>query len=247
MNMNHKRLSNTLLLIGLVFLALFCLVALGVHEKSSWVKHFDFYWIHVIQSHITAGKTAFSIKFTELGNMRLVIALTILLAGWLFYKRRYADGLWLGGTVLFCAAIATKLLKDAFDRERPHYHQLIAKASESFPSGHATGTTVFYGLLALVFFLAARQLWKKLIIAAAGLVWIVSILVSRVYLGVHFPTDVLAGFCFGMASVFISISVYIHLREPLHRMLEKWRLHDKSIEESGIRQRRLVIGRKSGK
>lgn len=230
--MNRKKQSNTLLTIGLVFLALFCVIALGVHENTSWIRSFDRYWISIFQSDITAGKTAFIKIFTELGNIRLVIVLTILLVIWLFWKRRIADGLWLGGTVLFCGVIATKLLKKAFDRERPHVHQLIKKTSESFPSGHATGTTVFYGLLALAFILAVGALWKKFVIGFIAVLWIGSILISRVYLGVHYPTDVLAGFCFGTASVFISVSVYMHAQQPLHNLLEKWRLHDTSTDDS---------------
>jgi len=224
-----RKLSNSLLLIGLLFLALFCVICMGVAGKSAWIQSFDLYWIDAIQSHISTGKTNAIIWITELGNMRLVIVLTILIAIWLFIKRRFADGLWFGGTILFCGAIATKLLKGAFDRERPHFHQLVSKTSESFPSGHATGTTVFYGMLALAFILVTTALWKKIVIGTVALAGILFILVTRIYLGVHFPTDVLAGFCLGMASVFISVSVYLHMQQPLRRLLQRWHLKDKSI------------------
>jgi len=230
-----KRKSNALLLIGLIFLAIFCIICLGVVQKANWIETFDLFWIDSIQSHISSGTTSFILLATELGNIRLVIILTILIVIFLFVKKRFADGLWFGGTILFCGAIATKLLKSAFDRERPQFHQLVTKTSESFPSGHATGTTVFYGMVALALFLILRTVWKRVLIGFVAICFILFILVTRIYLGVHFPTDVLAGFCFGSASVFISISVYLHMREPLHHLLEKYHLKDKSIKKNSER------------
>ncbi|WLV24965.1 phosphatase PAP2 family protein [Aciduricibacillus chroicocephali] len=225
-----RKQSNSLLLIGLVFLALFCIICFGVVTNSAWVKTFDLYWIDAIQSHISSGTTSFILVATELGNMRLVIALTIVIAIVLFIKKRFADGLWFGGTILFCGAIATKLLKSAINRDRPEFHQLVSKTSESFPSGHATGTTVFYGMIALALFLAARTVLKRVVIGLVAFCFIWFILATRIYLGVHFPTDVLAGFCFGSASVFISISVYLYARKPLHNLLIKFNLKDESLK-----------------
>src|SRR5699024_8515887 len=112
----------------------------------------------------------------------------------LFIKRKFTEGLWFGGTILFCAAIGGKILKKLFDRDRPMFLQLIEKSNESFPSGHATATTIFYGFIGVVLILAVNQLWKKVMIGFVMMAWIGFILFTRIYLGVHFPTDVLAGF-----------------------------------------------------
>src|SRR5690625_7531237 len=80
-----------------------------------------------------------------------------------------------------------KILKEMFDRERPQFMQLVERSTESFPSGHATATTIFYGLIGLVIVLAATKAWKKFVAGFISLAWIVFILVTRVYLGVHFP------------------------------------------------------------
>src|SRR5690625_3430952 len=165
---------------------------------------------------------------TELGNIRLIIVLTIIIALVLFFKRRYAEGLWLGGTVLFCAAVMGKILKETFDRERPQFLQLVKRSTESFASGHATATTILYGLMGLVIVLAATKAWKKFVAGFITLAWIVFILVTRVYLGVHFPTDVIAGFLYGMASVFLSVGVYLIAQEPLRQLLGKMKLNDQS-------------------
>lgn len=214
--------------IGGLFLLLFGAVSFGVYNESSWVHSLDMNFIGKIQSNVNEEKTALLTLLTEVGNIRLVIMLTIILSLILFIKRWYAAGLWFGGTILFCAAIGTKILKEVFNRTRPDIMQLIEKTSESFPSGHATSTTIFYGLLGLAFILVTTHVWKKIVIGFVTLVIIGFILISRIYLGVHFPTDVIAGFLYGIASVLISVGVYQRLAQPLQQWLKKLGLADQS-------------------
>lgn len=220
--MKSRRLTPAPFLItGIIFLLLFGGIAWGVFFESSWIRSFDLSWIERIQGSISEGKTSFIMKATELGSMKVVIALTIIICIVLFFKRKFTEGFWFGGTILFCAAIGGKVLKKLFDRDRPEFIQLIEKTNESFPSGHATATTIFYAFIGMVLILAVAQLWKKVIIGFITLVWIGFILYTRIYLGVHFPTDVLAGFLYGLAVVFISVGVYLRMRQPLHRMFKQ--------------------------
>lgn len=220
--------SKSFILIGICCLILFGIIGWGVAAESGWVNSLDMAVIHMIQSDVSQGKTALLTILTELGNIRLVIVLTIILSIILFIKKRYAEGLWFGGTILFCAAIGTKLLKVAFDRSRPEFLQLVEKTTESFPSGHATSTTIFYGFLGLVLILLTAKLWKKVVVVLVTLIFIGFILVTRIYLGAHFPTDVIAGFLYGVASVFISIGVYQLTLQPLRHILQKIGLKDQS-------------------
>src|SRR5690625_4103616 len=118
--MKGKRQVTSLhILIGFIFLMMFSIIGWGVYTDNYWIETFDLWVIDVIQSNITGAKTAVISVLTEVGNIRLVVVLTIFLCIILFWKKWYAMGLWLGGTVLFCAAILTKGLKKIFDRERP--------------------------------------------------------------------------------------------------------------------------------
>src|SRR5699024_5066964 len=225
---DYKQATRPLFMAGLLFLVLFMIIGWGVGTKSSWVEAFDMYGIDHIHRFVAPSLTAFVKVATELGNIRLVIPVTIILVLILFFKKRFAEGLWLGGTILFCGAISTKVLKKLIDRDRPEFLQLITKTNESFPSGHTIATTIFYGLLGLVLLLAVRELWKKWVIALITMAWILFIMVSRIYLGVHYPTDVLAGFLFGAASVSLSVGVYLIAEEPLRHLLAKWKLQDQS-------------------
>lgn len=227
--MNTRKIPTlSLFALGFLFLLLFGILAYGVNSDSPWIKSFDMFWINHIQAFVSSGLTNFLKIATELGNIRLIIGLTIIIAVVLFVKKRFADGLWFGGTILFCGVILTKILKKMFDRDRPDFLQLVEKTSESFPSGHATGTTIFYGFIGMLVLLGSVKIGKMILAGLITFLWIFFIMASRIYLGVHFPTDVLAGFFFGIASVFISIATYVHVREPLKEFLEKFHLKDQS-------------------
>ncbi|GLB61118.1 phosphatase PAP2 family protein [Cytobacillus sp. NCCP-133] len=94
-------------------------------------------------------------------------------------------------------ALFNILLKLIFKRERPDIMPLIEAQGFSFPSGHSMGSFIFYGSLAyIIIHLARSRRWK----AAWSLLlscFIIAIGISRIYLGVHFPSDVIAGFAAG--------------------------------------------------
>ncbi|MCM3742309.1 phosphatase PAP2 family protein [Oceanobacillus luteolus] len=236
-----KKLPSSLfILIGLLCFIMFGMMSWGVHIEISWLQSLDLAIIEAVQSNITTSKTAILSTLTEIGNIRLVIGLTIILVLFLFFKKWYATGLWLGGTILFGAAILTKIIKKVVDRERPDILPLMEKTTESFPSGHATAATVFYGIIGLAIILLMRGLWKRIVIGFITLGLIGFILVTRIYLGVHYPTDVIAGFLYGASVVFVSFGVYCKLSLLLRHVLERFGLADQSelfSEDSVLEQR----------
>lgn len=100
------------------------------------------------------------------------------------------------------------VLKLVLHRRRPlgRTVQTLGVPSYSFPSGHAFGTVIFYGLFAYLDF---RYLGQPLadIIAGLLILFIIFIGVSRVYLGAHYPSDVLAGWLLGLISLFAVIAL----------------------------------------
>ena len=136
------------------------------------------------------------IVLSDLGSGYLfgaVVMLALLTLG--FYRR------WLEAAGLFIclngALVLNVLLKHLFERGRPELFRVVEASGYSFPSGHAMVSLCFYGLLA---FLAARRLscWRwRIAVAAAAVLLVGAIGVSRVYLGVHYPTDVAAGYMAG--------------------------------------------------
>ena len=131
---------------------------------------------------------------TTLGYYTVVLPLLAAVSG-VFYLKG-----WRLSAVMLCVSTAggmllTTVLKNAFRRTRPEVIDVAGYAPDSFsyPSGHATIAVGFYGALALIlaYRLRGPARWA---VVAAGVLLVLLIGFSRLYLGVHYPTDVLAGF-----------------------------------------------------
>lgn len=134
---------------------------------------------------------------TALGGTAVVAIVTLLGVLAFAFHRRYRHALVMGGAVLL-ATLSSDLTKAFFDRPRP---DLVPHGSYvysgSFPSGHSTLAAATYLTLAmLVASLEPRRRTKALAYGLAVVV-LVGVGLSRVYLGVHWPSDVLAGWCLG--------------------------------------------------
>lgn len=136
---------------------------------------------------------------TALGGIAFSILLTATIAVFLWLKRMYA-AMWLVLAATLSGIAVSLLLKSMFARPRPQLVPHLAFTfTSSFPSGHAMlSTTVFLTLGALLGrFVPARVLKAYFLLVAIALSALVGL--SRVYLGVHYPTDVLSGWAAGMA------------------------------------------------
>jgi membrane-associated phospholipid phosphatase len=128
----------------------------------------------------------------------------------LLVARRFRDAVWADVTLLGIHLV-TGVLKEAFDRPRPHEGSAVAlPASVSFPSGHAAGAVVTFGVVAAL----AAERWP----ARQTWIWTLAVLLalavgaSRVVLDVHYVTDVLAGWCLGLAWLAAALLVRDALR-----------------------------------
>ena len=141
---------------------------------------------------------------TQLGNWWTVVGVTLAGALLLFYRGKK----W-GALTLLIATFTGRglviLQKDYFARLRPEEHlRLVEVSYQSFPSGHANSSMIFYLTLALI--LASGTKWRGIAVACAlvltGLVGL-----SRVMLGVHWPSDVVGGWAFGLLWVLMTLKL----------------------------------------
>jgi undecaprenyl-diphosphatase len=143
----------------------------------------------------------------------LGVATAVVFLVLLWRRHRRLAGAWiaaLAGTVLINSA-----LKSWFQRERPlHDHGFVVEHSYSFPSGHASGSMVFYGMLAYVLLVLCPPRWHRaIVVAAVAMITLVGI--SRILLQVHYFSDVMAGYATGLAWVTLCAGTaeYVRLRE----------------------------------
>ncbi|MFZ5597394.1 MAG: phosphatase PAP2 family protein [Bacillota bacterium] len=153
---------------------------------------------------------------TMLGSPGVIAVLVIAAAAALLLSGRPP-----GEPILLIAAasgsmIINELLKVAFHRPRPEVEQLVHAAGYSFPSGHSMTGMAFFGALAYLLWTYRSPAFVRRVIAAFLLLLAFFIGVSRIYVGVHFPSDVLGGFAAGGAWLAVCITAWRYL--PVRRV-----------------------------
>jgi membrane protein DedA with SNARE-associated domain/membrane-associated phospholipid phosphatase len=150
-----------------------------------------------LHAHATPPLTTFFLIVTALGSIEAMVLLGVIVAAILAWGRRWVFlGSWLAAVA--GSAVLNHLLKVLFARPRPHFeHPLLVETSYSFPSGHAMESFVVYGMLAYFAVLALRS-WESRVAAVFGAALLVVLIgFSRMYLGAHYLSDVLAGYAAG--------------------------------------------------
>ncbi|MDE2299673.1 MAG: phosphatase PAP2 family protein [Burkholderiales bacterium] len=201
----HARLSPTSYLglrlsLGVAVIVgtawLFCGVAGDVVDRDPLTR-VDAVLAQWLQDHAVAPLTALALAVSHAHDAAPVILATALLCTFLAWRRQYA---WMLITMLTVPGgmLLNWGLKLAFQRPRPTVSAYAqALQSYSFPSGHTVAATLFYGLLAVYLVSVARTWTRRVTVVWLALACIVVVAFSRVYLGVHYLSDVLAAMAVG--------------------------------------------------
>jgi undecaprenyl-diphosphatase len=186
------------------------LSALGALLFFAWIAEemleggtarFDSTVTSAVHVHASAPLTAVMKGLTVLGSSAAMTPLAILTLIYC-YVRRHFHALKTLAATFGGALILEFLLKQIFHRPRPvPFFDLPAPASFSFPSGHALFSFCFFAGIAALVSPGLARLEAKLALWAVAVALILGIGMSRIYLGVHYPSDVLAGYAAGIVWV----------------------------------------------
>jgi len=169
---------------------------------------------HWLIERRSPGLTAVLTACTTIGSSPVLVTVALGLAVWLGVGHRRREALLVAGTTLG-ALILSPVLKDIIERVRPGDEHLVLVNSWAYPSGHSLTSTAVIGVLTTLAASRAPSRAARAAVAAAGVCLVVAVGVSRVYLGVHWPTDVLAGWLIGALWLAISLLVYDRGRVPV--------------------------------
>ncbi|MBT9537290.1 MAG: bifunctional DedA family/phosphatase PAP2 family protein [Nitrospirae bacterium] len=178
--------------------------------------YLDFRIQRFIEGVITPDVTRFMVDITNWGGVYLIVLVTGAAALYLLYKRYwwelFAFFLVTGGgeTVLF-------LLKHLFHRPRPT-QQLVMAYGYSFPSGHTFSAVVLYGFLIYMTWKLVKSEALRFIIFSIAILLIILVGISRIYLNVHWLTDVLGGYAAGFAWLTFSIVMVNTIKQYYRRV-----------------------------
>ncbi len=158
-------------------------------------------WLHEIGRDLTA-----------LGGIAVMVLVILAVAGFLFFERKYR-AVWLVLAASLSGLVLSGTLKYAFDRPRPSLvPHLSAVYTSSFPSGHSMISAVVYLTLGALLARTVEDRWTRFYCMALAIVVTGLVGISRVYMGVHYPTDVLAGWTAGGAWAVLCWIIAGHLQ-----------------------------------
>lgn len=195
--MTTKRRASAIF-VFVVCTVLFLLLAFMIFADRLNLPAIDNAVVRSIHAEATPNSIA---TFSILTNFGLDWLWIVVVIGviWLILRRRWRYlMIWLFGSI--GGQLVNELIKAAFNRARPIFDVPFSVALRaSFPSGHAMMSTILYGLLAYLLLRQTRPVLLRALLITATLCWVGLIGFSRVFLGVHYPGDVIGGFLAGGA------------------------------------------------
>ena len=193
----------------LLFICFIIFIVILENVLDAEIASFDSYIYHTISSFKTNTFTNVLKVITMFGSAEVLIGITVILFMLLKNKK---VGACIAFNLIIIGAI-NQVLKLLVQRPRPEGFRLIEETGYSFPSGHSMASTAFYGLMIYLVFKNVKNKTAKTIICALLGLLIILIGMSRIYLGVHYASDVIAGFVLSIAYLVVYITMIVKLIE----------------------------------
>ncbi|MBH0166715.1 phosphatase PAP2 family protein [Fictibacillus sp. 7GRE50] len=180
-------------------LSLFILIFVSLSfYSSSFITTFDSSLREQVLALRTEWLNEMVLAITHLGDAKVLAGLCLIGAIVLIIMKQIRNSLLLIGSILVSYGL-NLLVKSMFQRERPQDYRLLEEDGYSFPSGNAMVGTSFYLFAAVLLYQRYQKRW--ILVTGAILPFLLGL--SRVYVGVHYPSDILAGFALGIVLVII--------------------------------------------
>lgn len=211
--LNVKKNISFPLLVAALSLTGFATIALSVSDNQ--IHNFDDTLIMSIQGLESPGMTQWMEFFTWIGSGLPVVFITIISMIVLYVFLRHRRELLFLACVIAGSALLNTLLKLVFQRARPTIHRIIEASGYSFPSGHSMAAFSLYGGLAFLIWKHVPTVTGRVLMIIASAVFILTIGISRIYLGVHYPSDIVGGYF--LSGCWLSTCIWFY-RRHLERM-----------------------------
>ncbi len=189
----NSKIKVTIFLI-LSILSVLCFTVVAFLIKGQRIARFDSSVISSIQGMERPWLTSVMKLFTFIGSTPVVIVISICCLFLFFKFLHHRIELILFVALVAGTAILNQLLKIIFHRDRPSLHRLIQETGYSFPSGHSMEAFALYAVLAFLLWRHVPTKRGRTTVILISIIMILLIGMSRIYLGVHYPSDVVGAY-----------------------------------------------------
>lgn len=204
-----SKIKKRFFLISLISVIPFILIILFTFSGWEKITQMDYQISHYFYALHSVGLTKIMTIITHLGDVVTQTLVTVLIVFILFILKKWRIGLWYGLTVLGGALFLNGAIKELYARARPsQIDPLVQIGGYSFPSGHSMGAIIVYGGLLFLIVNLVHSSRFTLFLTVIFSFMILAIGISRLYLAVHFPTDVIGGFSLGLSWLSLSIALF---------------------------------------
>jgi len=216
--MNFTFVFTRAFLLSLIGAIGFTLISIWIGDQR--ITNFDQIIISKVQGAESDNLTAIMKFFSLIGSGLVVSILAIIMLA-VLAKLQYRRELLFYVGILLGSTILNTVLKLIFQRVRPTIHRIVEVNGYSFPSGHSMAAFTFYGIIIFLLWKHIPNFYWRIIMIAVGSVMILAIGISRIYLGVHYPSDIVGGYLASGTWLAISIGLYQYVLERRSRKLRK--------------------------
>ncbi|MDM5192636.1 phosphatase PAP2 family protein [Bacillus hominis] len=200
-----KKLHQYELMCIVLLFVLFSIIAWRIHVGG--VTMMDTYVQGMVKGLQTESSLTFFSYFTKLGS-EIGIITTLVISLLVFWKKRYYAAMIVYPVGILVTHLVNKGIKEIVKRDRPSLNEALDALGYSFPSGHAMLSIMTFGFLTYIIAANLKSIAGKCGITISMGILIILIGLSRVILNVHYPTDILAGYCAG--GILLIIAIYCH-------------------------------------
>ena len=214
-------LSVEMIVVLVVFvLSLITFIAITRYIFVLKEERFDRQVFQMLESTVSDRNNDIMLFFTFLGTHLFLIPASLLLIVFFLFIRKHK---WFSikiPAIAISSVLLMFLLKNFFGRSRPDIPLIREARGLSYPSGHALMSVTFYGLLIYIIWRTVKNKWLKITLCILLSCLILTIGFTRIYLRVHYPSDVLAGFATGFLWLVICITVLRKMEKFSYRKLD---------------------------
>ncbi|MEX0380502.1 phosphatase PAP2 family protein [Leuconostoc sp. MS02] len=191
---------------AIIAFSLFIGLLIGVVSQAQWLNNLNLAGQQLIQ-HRSIFADAFFTTITHLGSVIVTSTLTLLLSLVFIVRRQFRLLRFLLVNVVLFAGVITQLVKYLVRNPRP-MPQLISENGYSFPSGHTMIAILLYGTLIIIIQAHLQKQLLKQLATSICFALIIIIPISRIYVNVHYPSDILAGLTLGYSLLIMSQNIF---------------------------------------